>query len=118
MAKTPKRGVKAQPRPFRIGVTATSACGPQFELELGVRRLEALGFQVHVHPVVSEQYRFFAGRDERRIEAFLELARDPDIDAIWCARGGYGAIRVLEGSLRSVRDAYEQRWKRLWWVAT
>jgi len=92
-----RRGSFERFRPFTIGITATSACVPEFELELGVKRLKNLGYQVRIHPIVTEQYRFFAGRDEERIAAFLELARDPEVDAIWCARGGYGALRVIEG---------------------
>ncbi len=84
-------------KPFTIGITATSACVPQYELELGVGRLQSLGYEVRVHPVVSRQSRFFAGTDTERVEAFAQFAKDPSIDAIWCARGGYGAVRVMEG---------------------
>jgi muramoyltetrapeptide carboxypeptidase len=99
---TNRRSIERQ-RPFTIGITATSACVPEFELGLGIKRLQELGYQVRVHPVVAQQYRFFAGRDEERIAAFLELARDPEIDAIWCARGGYGALRVIEGIEKAKR---------------
>jgi muramoyltetrapeptide carboxypeptidase len=36
----------------------------------------------------------FAGSDEQRTEAFVEMANREDIDAIWFARGGYGAGRI------------------------
>ncbi len=36
----------------------------------------------------------FAGSDTERLEAFVELANDPAIDAIWFVRGGYGACRI------------------------
>ena len=36
----------------------------------------------------------FAGSDEQRAEAFIEMANREDIDAIWFARGGYGAGRI------------------------
>ena len=37
-----------------------------------------------------------AGTDEQRRDAFLEMANDASIDAIWFARGGYGAARIAE----------------------
>ncbi|MBX9727997.1 MAG: LD-carboxypeptidase [Sphingopyxis sp.] len=36
----------------------------------------------------------FAGPDEQRTAAFVEMANREDIDAIWFARGGYGAGRI------------------------
>lgn len=36
----------------------------------------------------------FAGSDEQRAAAFVEFANREDIDAIWFARGGYGAGRI------------------------
>lgn len=36
----------------------------------------------------------FAGSDEERSAAFVELANDPALDAIWFVRGGYGACRI------------------------
>ncbi|HEY3639174.1 MAG TPA: LD-carboxypeptidase [Rhizomicrobium sp.] len=37
----------------------------------------------------------FAGDDAARAEAFLDFANDSEIDAIWIARGGYGACRIV-----------------------
>lgn len=36
----------------------------------------------------------FAGPDIMRREAFVECANDPAFDAVWFARGGYGANRI------------------------
>ena len=36
----------------------------------------------------------FAGPDEVRLNALLECANDPAFDAVWFARGGYGANRI------------------------
>jgi len=38
----------------------------------------------------------FAGPDAARAEAFLAMANDPAIDAIWFGRGGYGSNRLLD----------------------
>ncbi|WP_340587955.1 LD-carboxypeptidase [Erythrobacter alti] len=36
----------------------------------------------------------FAGHDGARLEALLDSANDPDIDAVWFGMGGYGACRI------------------------
>ncbi|WP_295528992.1 LD-carboxypeptidase [Novosphingobium sp. Chol11] len=36
----------------------------------------------------------FAGPDALRLGAFLDCANDPACDAVWFARGGYGAVRI------------------------
>ena len=41
----------------------------------------------------------FAGSDEQRTAAFVEMANREDIDAIWFARGGYGAGRIAQDVL-------------------
>lgn len=37
----------------------------------------------------------FAGDDAARAAAFAEAANDPTVDAVWFARGGYGAFRIV-----------------------
>jgi muramoyltetrapeptide carboxypeptidase len=38
----------------------------------------------------------FAGSDGDRAQAFVDMANDPSIDAIWFGRGGYGSGRLIE----------------------
>lgn len=52
-----------------------------------------------VHDQCFEVEGHFAGSDARRIEALVECANDPSVDAVWFARGGYGACRVAEAGL-------------------
>jgi muramoyltetrapeptide carboxypeptidase len=48
------------------------------------------------HPQCFLSDGHFAGPDAARAEALIELANDPAIDAIWFARGGYGACRIVD----------------------
>ena len=52
-----------------------------------------------IHPQCFLSEGHFAGPDAARADAFVELANDPSIDAIWFARGGYGANRMAEAAL-------------------
>lgn len=38
----------------------------------------------------------FAGTDDERCEDFQNALDNPKISAIWCARGGYGTVRILD----------------------
>lgn len=48
------------------------------------------------HPQCEASEGHFAGSDAQRVEAVLDCANDPEIDAVWFARGGYGACRIAE----------------------
>lgn len=41
----------------------------------------------------------FAGDDALRSSAFVEMANNPKLDAVWFARGGYGAARIVNTAL-------------------
>ncbi|MBL7715287.1 MAG: LD-carboxypeptidase [Bdellovibrionales bacterium] len=82
---------------IRVGIMAPSAPCGQVELALGVRRLRDAGFEVFVHPQTKKRGPdFCAGTDPDRAQAFWDLAMDDSIDVIWCARGGYGAFRMMQ----------------------
>jgi muramoyltetrapeptide carboxypeptidase len=85
---------------IKIGVVAP---GSRLEPEMA-QKLEALvkarfgtnAPQIAVHPQCFLTSGHFAGEDAARAGAFLEFANDASIDALWFARGGYGACRLLE----------------------
>ncbi len=80
---------------LKIGIVAPSSKIPKIELRLGVQKIREEGFQVDVHTQCNREHLFFAGTDEERAGAFFEYAANPSYFALWCARGGHGAIRVL-----------------------
>jgi len=45
--------------------------------------------------IEAEEHQF-AGNDKLRASDFQEMLDNPKIKAIWCARGGYGTIRMLD----------------------
>jgi muramoyltetrapeptide carboxypeptidase len=78
-----------------IGVAAPAGPFEPSVFEAGVEVLEDMGFQVAVDPVIHSSDRFMAGSDLDRIGVLHRLYADPDIQAIICARGGYGSMRLL-----------------------
>ena len=48
------------------------------------------------HPQCFQSQGHFAGSDQVRADALVEVANDPDVDAVWFARGGYGSGRLAQ----------------------
>src|SRR5205085_4407992 len=55
----------------------------------------SLGFKTYFRPDITSSFRYFSGTRERRLGEFLEMLKSPDIDAIFCARGGYGSGQLI-----------------------
>jgi muramoyltetrapeptide carboxypeptidase len=61
--------------------------------------------RLHFHPQCFESDGHFAGPDQRRLAALLDCANDPGFDAVWFARGGYGACRIAQAAIAGVGPA-------------
>src|SRR2546421_10804773 len=82
-------------RGHTIGIVAPASNIKQDLLDQGCRELESLGFKTRYRPDITTSYRYFSGTRERRLAEFLEMLRNPDIRAIFCARGGYGSGQLI-----------------------
>lgn len=65
----------------------------------------ANGVSLRFHPQCFLKSGHFAGTDAERSAAFRDVANDPDIDAVWFARGGYGAGRLDETAFADLNEA-------------
>ncbi len=61
------------------------------------------------HPQCFLSDGHFAGDDAARADAFVEMANDPSVNAIWHARGGYGANRVAETIIARLGPAAREK---------
>jgi len=80
----------------RIGIAAPAGVVDPDRLEAGELALRALGFEPVRRGDLTDRSGYLAGEDERRAAELSELVAAPDIDAIICARGGYGSSRLLD----------------------
>lgn len=81
---------------MRIGVVAPARpIDPALATRLQAIAASYPGVELVVSPQCFLSEGHFAGPDALRAEAFIAMANDPSIDAIWCARGGYGSNRIL-----------------------
>jgi len=79
-----------------VGVVAPGFAVRPGLLREGVKRLRGMGYRVvlgrHVHAV----HGYLAGDDDQRAADFRAMLLDPEVRAIWFARGGYGTARILD----------------------
>lgn len=61
--------------------------------------------QIVFHPQCLASGGHFAGDDQTRADAFVEVANDPAVDAVWFARGGYGSARLADYVLPRLTEA-------------
>ncbi|MGI8575672.1 MAG: S66 peptidase family protein [Egibacteraceae bacterium] len=66
-------------------------------LARGVELLTSWGLEPVTMPHLHGQHGFLAGTDAQRLADLRGALEDPFIHAIWCARGGYGVQRLLDG---------------------
>jgi len=89
-----------EPRALRrggtIGIAAPAGAVDPEILAAGERRWRTRGFTVERRGDVLARHRYLAGDDARRAAELMTLVADPQIDAIVCARGGYGSPRILD----------------------
>jgi muramoyltetrapeptide carboxypeptidase len=66
------------------------------KLERGTAALRARGFTVSVGQHAVDRAGYLAGDDADRASDFQRAWLDDDVEAILCARGGYGALRTVD----------------------
>jgi muramoyltetrapeptide carboxypeptidase len=77
------------------GPTSAAAATTPEILEEARRRLAEEGFQTVVGPHALETRGYLAGTDAGRAADLHAMFADPEVHAVMCIRGGYGAMRVL-----------------------
>ena len=88
----PKRLVSG----MTVGLVSPASNAPEDEdILASMDFVRSLGFQVKASPNLFARNQYLAGSDEQRAEDLNSFFADPEIDAIFCTRGGYGAPRIL-----------------------
>ncbi len=78
-----------------IGVVAPASPFNEADFFRGIQVLKDMGFQMALRPHLFDRSGYLAGTDADRATQVNEAFADDDIRAIVCARGGYGAMRML-----------------------
>jgi len=78
-----------------LGIAAPGGPVDPDRFAAGEALLRDAGFATVWRDDLFERRAYLAGDDARRIEEFMGFIDDPRVDAIVCARGGYGCDRIL-----------------------
>jgi len=78
-----------------IGIIAPASPFDKTQLLKGISIIEQLGFQCVFSKDIFKSVGYLAGSDFHRAELFHSVFADNSIKAVWCARGGYGSLRIL-----------------------
>lgn len=76
-------------------VSPSGAIDPAY-IDGATARLRAWGYIVSEGAYARERWGRFAGTDDQRLTDLNQALQDPTVDAILCARGGYGLQRILD----------------------
>src|SRR3984893_749687 len=78
-----------------IGVVGPSYAPHGGWLRRGVQAVEEAGYKVILEPEIERFRRFQQDEDKKRAENLMAIWRDPEVKAVICGTGGYGAVRIL-----------------------
>ncbi|WP_395045577.1 LD-carboxypeptidase [Flavobacterium sp.] len=79
-----------------IAIVATARKNIEDNLQPAISWLKNWGLEVVIGSTIGLDKNQLAGTDEQRAADFQTQLDNPNIKAIWCVRGGYGTVRMLD----------------------
>ena len=79
-----------------IAIVSTARKVSKIELAPAILFAKKMGLEVHLGNTIGIEKHQYAGDDSLRAQDFQNALDNPNIKAIWCARGGYGTIRMVD----------------------
>ncbi len=79
-----------------VAVVSTARKVKYEELKYAISLLKSWKFNVVLGKTVGVSYNQFAGSDKLRANDFQAQLDNPNVKAIWCAKGGYGTVRIID----------------------
>jgi muramoyltetrapeptide carboxypeptidase len=90
--KTPRYLIKGD----TIAIVATARKHIENQLEEAISFLQGLGINTIIGSSIGLENNQLAGSDEDRAHDFQTQLNNPDVRAVWCVRGGYGTVRMVD----------------------
>jgi len=80
----------------KIGIVAPARKITGEELKFSISWWEEKGFKIVLGKNLFAEHHQYAGTDNERTEDFQNMLDNNEIKAIFCARGGYGTLRIID----------------------
>jgi muramoyltetrapeptide carboxypeptidase len=88
-----------------IGIISPAWIPVDERMQKGLQYLDQKGFAVKKGENVGTTHGYFAGTDKERLDDIHQMYKDPEVDLIICARGGWGGLRLVNGlDYKLIRD--------------
>jgi muramoyltetrapeptide carboxypeptidase len=79
-----------------IGIICPAGFMPMEKAETCIAVLKKWGYKVKTGFTLGNQYHYFSGTDEQRLNDLQQMLDDDTIQAVLCGRGGYGVGRIID----------------------
>ncbi len=79
-----------------IGITSCAGYITLADIQPAVQQMQSWGFVIKTGNTIGKRDYTFGGTDEERAADMQQLLDDDTVKAIMCARGGYGAVRIID----------------------
>lgn len=79
-----------------VAIVATARKNIEDNLQPAISWLKNWGLEVVIGKTIGLDKNQLAGTDEERAADFQTQLDNPNIKAIWCVRGGYGTVRMID----------------------
>jgi muramoyltetrapeptide carboxypeptidase len=79
-----------------IAIVSTARKNIEDNLKPSIDLLQSWGLNVVIGKTIGLNTNQLAGTDAERAEDFQTQMDNPNIKAIWCVRGGYGTVRMID----------------------
>jgi muramoyltetrapeptide carboxypeptidase len=80
----------------KVALIATAKNFNVVDLSFAIQIMEGWGLRIMAGAHLYNKYHQFAGTDAERAADLQEALNDPEIKALFCARGGYGTARIID----------------------
>ena len=80
----------------RVALVAPAGPLSASAVDLAEHRVREWGWEPVTGPSARGRHGYLSGTDAQRAADFNAALMDPSIDAVWCLRGGYGTMRILD----------------------
>lgn len=79
-----------------VGISSPAGYITAEEIQPAIQQLYSWGLKVKIGSTIGKRDGSFGGTDTERAADFQQLMDDPSVQAILCARGGYGIVRIID----------------------
>ncbi len=79
-----------------VAIVTTARKINREDIQKAIELLESWGLNAVIGRTIGKEDHQFGGTDTDRVTDFQQAMDNDSVKAIWCARGGYGTVRILD----------------------